>query len=82
MARKASDALYHATTATLMACEGARLGAQGGDARRLLLARMVVDHRLSASDPLAMPRSDEAMIDALLSDQPVGLSEAADLVVE
>ncbi|MFY0614106.1 MAG: acyl-CoA dehydrogenase family protein [Hyphomicrobiaceae bacterium] len=80
MARKASDALYHATSAALMACEGVRLGAEGGDARRLLLARMVVDHRLSASDPLAMPRSDDAMIDALLSDEPVGLSEAADLV--
>ena len=64
----------------LLACEGATLGAAGGDARRMLLARMVVDHRLRASDPLAIPRSDDAMVDALLSDEPVSLSKAADLV--
>ena len=80
LARKASDALYHATSAALMASEGVRLGAAGGDARRLLLARMVVDHRLSANDPLAVPRSDAAMVGALLSDEPVGLDKAADLV--
>ncbi|MFT5507520.1 MAG: acyl-CoA dehydrogenase [Hyphomicrobiaceae bacterium] len=80
MARKASDALYHATTAALMACEGARLGSEGGDARRLLLARMVMDHRLSASDPLAIPKSEDAMIDALLSGAPVSLSAAAELM--
>ena len=63
-----------------MACESARLGSEGGDARRLLLARMVMDHRLSASDPLAIPKSEDAMIDALLSGAPVSLSAAAELM--
>ena len=80
LARKASDALYHATSAALMATEGAALGSQGGDARRLLLARMVIDHRLSPNDPLAFPRDDSPMIDALLSDQPVSLEAAAAMV--
>ena len=80
LARQASDALYHAASAALMATEGAILGAQGGDARRLLLARMVIDHRLSPSDPLAFPRNENPMIDALLSDKAVTLDQAADLV--
>ena len=82
LARQASDALYHATSAALMACEGATLGAEGKDARRLLLARMVIDHRLSPSDPLAFPRNEEAMIDALLSDKPVTLEAAANLIAD
>jgi hypothetical protein len=34
-------------TAALMAWEGRDLGAQGGDARRLLLSRLVIEHRLA-----------------------------------
>ncbi|MEQ8814300.1 MAG: acyl-CoA dehydrogenase family protein [Thalassobaculum sp.] len=82
LARKGSSALYHATTATLLASEGALLGAAGGDARRLLLARMVVDHRLTPSDPLwaRAPAADDAATDLLLGDAPVPLSAAADLL--
>ncbi len=78
LARKASSALYHASTATLMATEGARLGAGGGDARRLVLARMVLDHRLSTQDPLAIGAVDaeQDMTDLLLSDDPVSLDRA------
>jgi acyl-CoA dehydrogenase len=78
LARKASSALYHASTATLMATEGARLGAAGGDARRLLLARMVLDHRLATQDPLAIGAVDAENIvtDLLLSDDPVSLDTA------
>ncbi len=53
-ARLAAGALYHATTAALMAWEGATLGAQGGDARRLLLSRLVIEHRLAPQDPLSL----------------------------
>ncbi|MGI9425032.1 MAG: acyl-CoA dehydrogenase family protein, partial [Hyphomicrobiaceae bacterium] len=53
LCRQASDALYNATSAVLLACEGAELGGRGGDARRLILSRMVVDHRLSPRDPLS-----------------------------
>jgi len=80
--RLAAGALYHATTAALLAWEGATLGAKGGDARRLLLSRMVVEHRLSPQDPLSLSESDweqEAM-DLLLSDKPVPLAKAMALV--
>lgn len=80
LCRQASDALYNATSATLLAREGAALGATGGDARRLVLSRMVVDHRLSPRDPLAAGRGDQAMIDALLAGSPISLAEASDLV--
>jgi hypothetical protein len=80
LARRAADGLYHATTAVLMACEGAALGAAGGDARRLILARMVVDHRLRPQDPLAAGEDDTAATDALLDPAPVSLERAAALV--
>lgn len=51
-ARQAANALYHVTTATLLATEGAALGQSGGDARRLLLSRLVIDTKLRARDPL------------------------------
>jgi len=78
LARKASSALYHASTATLMATEGPKLGATGGDASRLLLARMVLDHRLSTQDPLAIGSvdSENTITDLLLSDDPVSLDTA------
>ncbi len=76
MARKASDALYHMASAVLLASEGARLGAMGEDARRLILSRMVMDHRLRAADPLAIEDDNEAAIAALLSEDKVDLATA------
>ncbi|MDP6342181.1 MAG: acyl-CoA dehydrogenase family protein [Alphaproteobacteria bacterium] len=76
MARQASDALYHATSAALLATEGARLGEMGEDASRLILSRMVVDHRLRPHDPLAIGDDDAASVAALLSDEPVDLATA------
>ncbi len=80
--RMAASALYHATTAALLAWEGAALGAQGGDARRLLLSRLVIEHRLSTQDPLALGDSawEQEATDLLLSDAPVPLAKAAALV--
>jgi acyl-CoA dehydrogenase len=80
--RLAAGALYHAATAALMAWEGATLGAQGGDARRLLLSRLVIEHRLAPQDPLSLSETSwkqEAM-DLLLQDKPVPLSKATALV--
>jgi acyl-CoA dehydrogenase len=48
-ARRAASGLYHATSAVLMAWEANRPSV---DARRALLARLVLDNRLSAPDPL------------------------------
>jgi len=81
-ARLAAGALYHAASAVLMAWEGATLGAKGGDARRLLLSRLVIEHRLSTQDPLSLneaPWEQEAM-DLLLQDAPVPLAKAAALL--
>ncbi len=50
LARTAAAGLYNAASAVLLAWEATRPGA---DARRALLARCVLDHRLSPRDPLA-----------------------------
>jgi acyl-CoA dehydrogenase len=52
-ARRAASALYHASSAVLMAWEGVRNAEAGGDLRRAMLAVLVLDHRLSPRDPLA-----------------------------
>jgi len=81
--RIAAGKLYHAATASLLASEGLRLAAGGGDARRLLLARFVLEHRLQRSDSIALDalRWEEDAIDLLLADAPVTLGEAAALLV-
>lgn len=45
--RQGTSALYHAASACLMANEGVRLSTSRGDARRVILAQMVLDHRLN-----------------------------------
>jgi alkylation response protein AidB-like acyl-CoA dehydrogenase len=50
LARTAASGLYNAASAVLLAWETTRPGA---DARRALLARFVLEHRLSPRDPLA-----------------------------
>ena len=49
-ARAAASGLYHVTSAVLMAWEASHSSV---DARRALLARLVLEHRLSVQDPLA-----------------------------
>ena len=48
----------------------------GEDARRLILARMVIDHRLRASDPLSIEDDNEPAIATLLSEDKVDLATA------
>ena len=71
-ARQAASALYYATAATVLAAEGARLAA-GGDARRMLLARLVLDHKVMPRDPLERGDAGREVGFAalLLSEQPV-----------
>ncbi|MEM9682999.1 MAG: acyl-CoA dehydrogenase family protein [Pseudomonadota bacterium] len=81
-ARQAASALYHATAAVLLATEGAALapsdGHGPGDARRLLLARLVLDHKLSARDPIAFDETDaeQAVAMGMLSEKPITLEQA------
>jgi hypothetical protein len=54
-ARRAASALYHVASAVLMTWEASRPNV---DARRALLARLILDHRLSAQDPLDVAAVD------------------------
>jgi hypothetical protein len=80
--RIAAGKLYHATTAALLASEGTRLGNAGGDARRLLLSRFVLEHRLSehVSANLQAQHWENEAIDLLLGEAPVPMQQAAALV--
>ena len=80
--RLAAGALYHAASAALLAWEGATLGARGGDARRLLLSRLVIEHRLAPQDPLSLAEAgwEQEAMDLLLQDAPVSLAKATSLV--
>ena len=78
-ARQAASALYHVTSAILMTWEAAQPAA---DARRALYARFVLEHRLSAQDPLE-PRTGDWERDAaqiVFSDRTVSLPEIAGLL--
>jgi alkylation response protein AidB-like acyl-CoA dehydrogenase len=79
LARQASTALYNAASAVLLAWEGTRPGA---DARRALVSRCVLAHRLSPQDPLAPEEApwEPAVATLLLSNRPVTLAEAMPLL--
>jgi alkylation response protein AidB-like acyl-CoA dehydrogenase len=80
LARQAAAALYDASSAVLLAREGSRPGA---DARRVLVARFVLAHRLSPNDPLEPGEAawERPAAEALLADRPMDLDEAAGLLV-
>jgi hypothetical protein len=79
-ARLAVNALYSVTSAVLLAWEGVSVGRDGGDARRLLLARMVLDHRLLPQDPMAPGENhfDKAAARILLDDAPATLPQVVE----
>ncbi|MFO1087895.1 MAG: acyl-CoA dehydrogenase family protein [Reyranellaceae bacterium] len=82
-ARLATSALYNALSAVLLAWEGCRLGARGGDARRLVMSRFVIEHRLDPRQPLDKPSQDDWEDEAearLLADGPVAFERACALV--
>ncbi len=80
-ARQAATGLYYATAAAVLAGEGARMSANG-DARRLLLAALIYQHRLQPRDPLApsQPVLESALSGALLGEAPVKPQEAAEIL--
>ncbi len=81
-ARRATSTLYHVASAVTFAWEGSRIHAMRGDARRLLLSRLVVEHRLTAQDPFAVlsDGSGDAIADKLLGDRPLTMADAADML--
>src|ERR1700738_3686795 len=53
-ARRATSLLYHVASSGALAWGAGRIHEMRGDARRLLLSRMVIDHRLTANDPFRL----------------------------
>jgi alkylation response protein AidB-like acyl-CoA dehydrogenase len=80
-ARRATSLLYHVASAVALAWEAHRIHEMRGDARRLLLSRLVIDHRLSTGDPfrLADDGKQRAITDALLGERALGMAEAGEL---
>jgi alkylation response protein AidB-like acyl-CoA dehydrogenase len=81
-ARRATSLLYHVASAVTLAWEAGRIHEMHGDARRLLLSKLVVEHRLEANDPfrLAENRADDAIASHLLGDRAVGMAEVGELL--
>ena len=81
--RRATSALYHVASAVAFAWEGGRIHAMRGDARRLLLSRLVVDHRLSAQDPFTMLASggEREIADRLLREQASSIADVSGLLM-
>jgi acyl-CoA dehydrogenase len=77
--RQAASGLYHITSAILMTWEGARPEA---DARRALYARLVLEHRLSAQDPLEPDAGDweREAADLIFSERQVAMADVARLL--
>lgn len=82
-ARRATSTLYHVASAVQLAWEGEQLLQTRGDARRYVLAHMVLQHRLGSRDPFADgdAAGDERCAEFLLGEAAVGV-EAMRMVVK
>ncbi len=80
-ARRATSALYHVSSAVTLAWEAHHIHERRGDAKRLLLSRMVVDHKLRPPSCFEQftGRAEEMFTTLLLGDLPVPMAEAANL---
>jgi acyl-CoA dehydrogenase len=82
-ARRATSLLYHVASAVALAWEGGRIHEMRGDARRLLLSRMVIDHRLQANDPFRLTENatQRAITGHLLGERAVVMAEVGELLI-
>ncbi len=80
-ARQAATGLYYAVAASVLAGEGERLGGTG-DARRQLIAALVLRERLAPRDPLAPASAafERAAADALLPETALTVADTAHLL--
>jgi alkylation response protein AidB-like acyl-CoA dehydrogenase len=81
-ARRATTLLYHTASAVTLAWEAGQIAERRGDARRLLLSKLVVDHHLTPSDPYAIGSGsrEQAIADALFGEQPVAVDRVSALL--
>lgn len=77
--RQIASALYHVSSAILLAWEGIQIAERRGDASRMLWARLILDHRLNRPTALTSGPLREVLCDALLSERIVRLEEANEL---
>jgi hypothetical protein len=82
-ARRATSLLYHVASAVTLAWEAGRIDAMRGDARRLLLSRLVIDHRVLPTDPFRLTENaaQQAIASLLLGDRAAGMAEVGELVL-
>jgi acyl-CoA dehydrogenase len=82
-ARRATSLLYHVVSAVALAWEGTRIYAMRGDARRLLLSRLVLGHRLPSDDPFRLAENtvQDAIATLLLGERPAGMAEVGELLL-
>src|SRR6202790_87921 len=82
-ARRATSLLYHVASSVALAWEGGRIHDMRGDARRLLLSRMVINNRVSGNDPLRLTENaaQRAITGHLLGMDAVGIAEVGELLV-
>lgn len=81
-ARQAASLFYHAAAAVLFAWEASEIARRRGDASRLLLARLALDHKLAPRDPFAAAdgAAEERYARVLLDGESLGMAEAEKLV--
>src|ERR1700737_227616 len=81
-ARRATSLLYHVASAVALAWEGGRIHEMRGDARRVLLSRMVIDHRVTVNDPFRLTENSvqRAITGHLLGMDAVGMAEVGELL--
>ena len=81
-ARRTTSLLYHVASAVALAWEGGRIHEMRGDAKRLLLSRMVIDHRVATNDPfrLAENATQRTITEHLLGERAVGMAEVGELL--
>jgi len=82
-ARRATSLLYHVASAVALAWEGGRIHQMRGDARRLLLSRLVIEHRVAARDPFQLTENStqRAIAGHLLSERAAGMAEVGELLI-
>lgn len=82
-ARRATSVLYHVASAVTFAWEGGRIHEMRGDAKRMLLSRLIVDHRLTPQDPFEATagKAEDELSARVLGDRDVSLADASALLV-
>ena len=74
--RQLATATYNLVCASIMASEGAQIGDGRGDWSRIVIAALVLRHKLMPQNPLVPVVEDDAVLDALIEGSGMGRDEA------